>query len=884
MISLRQFFSRRRLYDDLHDEIQAHLDERVAELMARGIPRASAVAEARRAFGNVTRLEEDGRDTWALPALDSIVGDLRFAARQLRRAPTFALTAVLTIGIGIAASTTVFSWSRAVLLNPLSAVEDPLRVLALESRTASNEWTPVSWLDARDIRDHSTSFDAMAVAYPTALAIGRDAGSERRFGELVSSSFFDVLRVRPALGLFFTSNAAGDAPGAHPEVVISWDLWRGRFHADTTVLGATVPINGYPFTIIGVAPRGFRGSMPGIAVELWVPASMLGQIVPTGGWMLNDRKTRMFRVLARLAPGVSREAADADVRGIAGAIAKANPNTNQGMSATVMPLWESHYGLHDQLRAPLAVLGGASALVLLIVSANMANLLLARATGRRRELGLRIALGAPRRRLVRQLLTEASLLAFAGSALGVLGAGALAGSFRRLIPAFAVPTLISPRVDAVVIAFAALLACAVTLLAGIAPALLGSRQRITSTLVDGGRGASGGPQASRLRGLLVSVEMALAVIAVVGAGLFIESLEKTRAVSPGFAADHVAMGQVSLMLAGYDAARARSFLERVTDQLEREPGIRNVSVADYVPLSVGEGSWEDLEIEGYAPATSENMKLYRAVVTSDYFATLGIPMREGRDFTQQDDATRAPVMIVNDAFVRRFLPGRAAIGTRVRGWGRWFTIVGVAHDTKVHRLSEPARPYFYVPQAQVYRPEYGYTVLARTAGDVEQAAASLQRAMASTDPSVPVYNVMPLAEYIGGPLVVQRAAVRLLGILAAIAVLLAAIGLYGVVSYSVTQRTREIGIRLAMGAQPPDVLRIIAGQAVRLMVLGLSVGVASAAVFARIVSSMLFGVSPADAPVYAAATAGMVVIAAAAVAVPALRALRVDPAITLREE
>ena len=426
--------------------------------------------------------------------------------------------------------------------------------------------------------------------------------------------------------------------------------------------------------------------------------------------------------------------------------------------------------------------------------------------------------------------------------------------------------------------------CAVTLLAGIAPALLGSRQRITSTLVDGGRGASGGPQASRLRGLLVSVEMALAVIAVVGAGLFLESLEKTRAVSPGFAADHVAMGQVSLMLAGYDAPRARSFLQRVTEQLEREPGIRNVSVADYVPLSVGEGSWEDLEIEGYAPATSENMKLYRAVVTPDYFATLGIPMREGRDFTQQDDATRAPVMIVNDAFVRRFLTGRAAIGIRVRGWGRWFTIVGVAHDTKVHRLSEPARPYFYVPQAQVYRPEYGYTVLARTAGDVEQAAASLQRAVASADPSVPVYNVMPLAEYIGGPLVAQRAGVQLLGILAAIAVVLAAIGLYGVVSYSVTQRTREIGIRLAMGARPPDVVRIIAGQAVRLMVLGLSVGLASAAALARIVSSMLFGVSPADAPVYAAATAGMVVIAAAAVAVPALRALRVDPAITLREE
>ena len=242
------------------------------------------------------------------------------------------------------------------------------------------------------------------------------------------------------------------------------------------------------------------------------------------------------------------------------------------------------------------------------------------------------------------------------------------------------------------------------------------------------------------------------------------------------------------------------------------------------------------------------------------------------------------LMIVNDAFVRRFLPGRAAIGTRVHGWGKWFTIVGVAHDTKVQRLSEPPRPYFYVPNAQVYRPEYGYTVFARTAGDVEQAAASLRRAVASADPSVPVYNVMPLAEYIGGPLVAQRAGVRLLGILAAVAVLLAAIGLYGVVSYSVTQRTREIGIRVAMGAQRPDVLRIIAGQAVRLMVLGLSVGLASAAGLARIVSSMLFGVSPADAPVYAVATAGMVLIAAAAVAVPALRALRVDPAITLREE
>ena len=884
---------RRRIYDDLAEEVRLHIEEKTDAFVRAGMSLDDARLAARRAFGNVTNIQERSRDVWQWPTLESVLMDVHYATRQLRRTPTLSGIIVATLAIGIAATATVFSWTRSVLLDPLPGAGDASRVYALETTSASGSWTPTSWPDYRDFRRYLKSFDGLAATYPTALAVGDDAHAERDWGELVSSNFFSVLRVRPALGSFFPVSAVSkdfasdEAAGAQPSIVISYDFWQRRWHGDSAIVGRVVDVNRFPFTVIGVAPRTFHGSMPGEQVDLWVPAGMLGQIVPTGGWWLNDRGTRTFRVLARLRDDVGFAAARQEVERFTAFMASVNGGSSKGMGGRLMPLWQSHWGVQDALRGPLIVLLAACGLVLLIVCANSANLLLARATAREREFGLRVALGAPRRRLLRQLLTETSLLVIFGSAIGLAGASWLAHSLNSLVPAFAAPSLTPPRVDGWVLAFTILLAGGVTVIAGIAPALHGSREAFAQSLHGSAHGAVGGGRSARMRRALVMAEMALAVVSLVGAGLFYESFRRTRAVSPGFDADHVAMASVNITLAGFDSARGEAYLEDVANRIRREPGVTSAAYTDYVPLSLGSGSWENLDVEGYAPPANENMKLNRAAISPGYFSTLHIPFVAGRDFTGGDDSAHAAVMIVNEAFAQHFLAGRAALGVRVRGWGRWFTIVGVAKDSKTYRVTDAPTSYFYVPVRQVYRPEYGYTVLARTAGSVDEAVRTIQRDVRAVDPTVPVHDAMPLASYIQAPLQTQEAATGLLVLLAAIASVLAAIGLYGIVAFAMAQRTRELGLRIALGAQASDVLRIVASQTSGLLGVGLVVGLGAAFLAARLVASMLYHVGAGDLVVFGGAAVVMLVIALIALiatSVPARRALGVDPLTALRAE
>ncbi|HKW11713.1 MAG TPA: ABC transporter permease, partial [Gemmatimonadaceae bacterium] len=837
MTLLDRIFRRGRLYEDLSDEIRAHLEQRADDLVARGMSRKDALIEARRAFGNPTIIQEQGRETWQWPTLESFFRDVRFALRQLRRTPSLTAIIVTTLGAGIAASSTVFSWTRAILLDPIPGAAHANDIMMLESTTPSGSWTPVSWLDYRDFQKYLRSFDDLAAAYPIALALGDASHPERVRAELVSANFFDVLRVRPALGQFFATRF-DDAPGSQPLAVISYPLWQRRWRGDSAAIGQVVEINRFPFTVAGIAPKNFHGSMAGEDIQLWVPVTMVGQIMPTIASLLRDRDWRTFRVLARLAEGRTSQSAAEEVRRFGTYMSTVNGGRSKGMSAMLLPLWRSHWGIQDALRAPLVVLLGACGLVLLIVCANMATLLLTRATARRRELALRMALGAPRRRLVRQLLTEASILAIAGASLGMVGTIWLARSLHWFVPQFAAPSLIDPHVDIAVVLFTVALACAVTVLAGIMPALHGSRERFDESLRDGSR-LSADAHATRLRGFLVVAEMALAVMALIGAGLFYGSFRRERAVAPGFTTEGVAIGSVSLTLAGYDSAYADNFLRRVTDRIVREPGVSSVSYTDYVPLSLGGGSWEDLQIEGYAPQPNENMKTYRAALGPGYFNTLGIPLLEGRDFRFDDDSSRTPVMIVNETFVHHFLNGRTALGVRVHGWGKWFTIVGVANDVKTFRLTEAPTPYFYVPIRQVYRPEYGFAFVVRGAAAVDQTVRVIERAVASVDASIPVYSAMPLADYIEAPLRASQTGVRLLGLLAGVSLFLAAIGLYGVVSYSVAQRAKEIGLRVALGARKVDVLRVVATRAAAMLAFGLVIGLAGGLALGRVVSSLL---------------------------------------------
>ncbi len=809
--------------------------------------------------------------------------DIRYSLRMLTKNPGFTAVAVLTLALGIGANTAIFSWVRSVLLNPLPGASEPERVVALESLAPNGDWVPTSYLDFRDLRDNCKLVKSMSIAKPIALAVGDETSVERVWGEVISGNFFDLLGVKPGLGRYFSTDEVDHEQNSHPLVIISHSYWTSHFHGDPRIIGATLRINHFPYTIIGVAPEVFHGSMAGLSFEMWVPATMYGQLTSTGDVTLRDRKWRTFRVLARLAPGNTIEQARGEVQSLASRMAHDDANTNEGMSATLLPLWKSHYGIQDSLLGPLTILMAACGVLLFIVCANVANLLLARVSTRQKEFSLRLALGAGRSHLVRQVLTESLLLAVAGSTIGLLIAAPLAGSLGYLVPNSTTPTLTQSPIDMGVLLFTIALAIAAALLAGIAPALFSARRNVNETLKEGGRAGSSA-HSVRLLGMFVTAEMALAVIALVGAGLFVKTLRNVSEIRPGFDPEHVAVAKLSLSVASYDAQQADSFCLRLRERLERQPGVTAVSYADYVPLNIEAGSWEDLQIQGYVSSPGENMKIYRTLTAPGYFDVVKIPIVEGRDFNLQDDSAAPRVMIVNQEFVRRFVPTGIALGRKVRGWGEWFTIVGVVPDSKIYRLTEAPAPYFYVPIRQIYRPEMGLVFYVRTLASIESATMAMRQESHAVDPAVPVFDAVSLNDSIAASLFGQRISASLLSILGSVALLLAALGLYGVMAYSVAQRTNEIGIRMALGAQRKDVSRLVIRQGARLAAMGLFVGVLASLALGRLLASLLFGVSAADPSTFAGVVSLLTLVALLACYIPARRATRIDPIEALRYE
>jgi predicted permease len=536
------------------------------------------------------------------------------------------------------------------------------------------------------------------------------------------------------------------------------------------------------------------------------------------------------------------------------------------------------------LLTPIVILMGIGGVVLLIVCANLANLILARATGRQQEFSVRLALGARPWRLMTQLLTETLLMALIGSLFGLILANWLGGALRWLLPAVARPVMIAPPLDSHVFAFTAALAFIVTVLAGLVPALHSSRANVSDALKQGGRSGISGVHAHRLRGLMVISEVALAVVAMVGAALFLKSFERSRSMDPGFAPEGVALAQFDFSTANYDAQQTDTFCRRLRERLEQFPGVNAVSYDDSVPLGFHGGNWENLDVEGYGPAPNENMKIYRDLISPGYFDSMKIPLIEGRDFDWHDDSKAPLVMIVNQELARRFLPNHSVIGHKVHGWGRWFTIVGIARDSKYHRVTENPQPYFYIPIRQIFRPEYGLTFHVRTSGSVNEAIAAVRREAAAIDPAIVLFDAQPMTEYISASLFGAKIAANLLTLLSGIGLLLAAMGLYGVMAYSVVQRTREFGVRVAMGAKPRDILRLILRESGTLTISGMAAGLILAALSARIVANSIYGVSPLDPLTYAAVGLVLVAVALAASYVPAHRATKVDPMVALRYE
>jgi predicted permease len=814
----------------------------------------------------------------------TVVRDLRFGFRMLRKSPGFTLVAVLTLAVGIAANTTVFGWIDSVLVRPLPGVADGPRLVALETLTPNGEFITTSYPDYRDYRDHLKLLAGLAVAQPRALSVGEEDRAERIWGELVSGNYFAVLGVKPVAGRVFSPDEYGDKQGGYPVAVISHGLWTRRFNADPGAIGRTIRVNRQQLTIVGVAPAEFRGSMPGLRFDMWAPIVMGPQLNLMPEWMLRDRKTRSLICLARLAPDVSIEQARAELASVAQELAKADPYTNGGIGATLMPIWKAHFGAQSLLLAPLRILMAVCGVVLLIVCANVANLLLARATARQKEFSVRLALGAGRGRLVRQLLTETLILAV----MGAVAAAPLSMWMRRslgyLLPVSGLPVALDVRMNGDILAFTVLVCVVACVVSGTAPALHTARTDLNGVLKEGGRGGTAGGRSQRLRSLLVVSEVALALVAVIGAGLFARSFQLARQIHPGFDPRQVLVSHLYLSTAGYPAPERKLFCQRLRERVESQPGIVGAGYADFIPLGFGGGPWEDLQIEGYVPGLGENMKIYRNVVAPGHFDLLRIPLLEGRDFTEQDEPGSRPVMIVNQTFARRFFADRTPMGRRVRGWGQWFTVVGIVKDGKYHTPNEAPRPYFYVPFRQVYRADLDIAFYVRTAGDLNQALAAMRREVRSMDASVGVFDAMPMTEYIGASLFPQKVAAALLAALGAVALALAAVGLYGLMAYSMTQRTHEIGIRMALGAQAGDVLALAVRQGMGLALAGLLVGTAAAAAVTRLASGLLVNVSATDPLIFGGAALFLAVVALAASYLPARRATRIDPNAALRCE
>lgn len=885
--------------DEFDSELASHIAMHTEDGVRAGLSPNEARRRALIRLGGADQARQAYRDRQSLPWLEDLLHDARFALRMMARNRAFTAVAVLTLAIGIAASATVFTWIDAVMLQPLGGVPDASRLIALDSVTPDGEVVPNSYPDFIDFRDQLKLFNGVAVTRPNAFTIGMEDHAERVWGELVSGNFFSVLGVKPEAGRVFLPAEFADAPGKFPIVVISDRYWRAHFNADPGIVGKTLRVNQHELTIVGVAAPEFHGSMPVLAYDLWVPYMEQSVLNGVQEWMLRNRQNRNMLGIARLKPGVTIDAARAELDSLARRMAIANANVSEGMSATVMPLSKSPFGAQGLLVGPLRILTGVCILVLLIVCANVANLQLARATVRENEFCARLALGARRMRIVRQVLTESLMLTVAGAVLGVAATPWLGRSLHYLQPPGAgKPVMLVTHPNLAVIGFAAAVCILTAIAAGLAPALQVGTLNLSSRMNGGGRSGVAGRRRNRLRSVLVASEVALALVALIGAALFARGFQATLRIDPGFDPNHVLLNQFYLNTNGYSLLQRKEFCERLAERIAAAPGVTDVAYSDGVPLGFEPSWWEDLRIEDYSPKPAENMKIFRNVVSPGYLPLMHIPIVEGRNFTEQDDdAEKTPmVMIVNQAFVRRFLAGRDPIGKKVHGWGQWFRIVGVARDSKYHFLGESTPPYFYVPFRQIFRADMNLAFYTRTHGEPENILPTLRAQVRAIDPNVTVYDPAPLKEFIGASLFPQKIAASLMAVLGSLAVLLAAVGLYSVMAYWVAQRTQEIGVRMALGAQPRHVLRMVVWQGLSLASGGLVAGTALAFIFSRGAASLSFtnsamgsteklmGSSAAEPLIYLAAAAFLCILSALAAYLPARRAASIDPMKALRVE
>jgi len=808
----------------------------------------------------------------------AVLEDFRYAAGVLRRTPTLTTVAVLTLALGIAATTTVFGWIDGLVLHPFRGATDDGQLAVLESVRASGMQAPnVSYADCRDFQESLRSISGLLLNQHVPASVGDGEEAYSAWFELVSGNYFDVLGVKPSLGRTFNRDEYGDIARSFT-AVISYRLWQEYFRGDPSILGRAVRINRRQVTVVGVAPPEFRGDFPGIALDGWIPVPLTGE---------GNRGARNFQAIVRLKPGVSIAEANAEVATVAARLALAFPKTNQGIGARIVPIWKAENGgVASILASPLGILGAAGGLVLLIACANVTNLLLARSVSRQREFGIRAALGVSPGRLSRQLVSESLLLAALATLAGFPLALWLQELPVRLVPPTGLPLNFAAHPSARVFLFAASVCLVSALISGLPPAFQSVRRSVVDALKQGGRSDTQSGNSRRISGLVVVAEVSLAFAALVTLGLFLRSLSGLENTPAGFDHRNVTVCRLFLATNSYTASEERQFSRQLRQRLLAAPGVTDAAYSDSIPLGFGLGKWNDVLVEGYASRPGENLDVHHASVSPGYFDVLRVPLLAGRDFRPEDDADAPAVMIVNESFARRFFDGRDPVGRHVRINGKRYTIVGMVKDSKYYSLSEGPQPYFYMSFDQVHHGsgESGVALYARADRDARGLASVLRHEMSAIDPKSAGLTVMPLSDYISAAWFGPRLTSFFLGVLGVISILLVAVGLYGVMVHAVSQRTREIGIRMALGADREGVLRMVLRRGLLLALLGVASGVAITLVATPLIAPLLYRVSPEDPVSILGAALFLSVVAILASLMPALRATRIDPIVALRQE
>jgi predicted permease len=809
--------------------------------------------------------------------------DIRYSLRMIAKAPGFAAIAILTLALGIGANTTIFSWINAALLNPVPGITNSSGVVSLVLGKSWDHPLGFTYPDIEAMRDGQQSFTGIAACDFATFSLTSKGKGERLWGMTTSANYFDVLGVQPILGRTFVPQE-DEKPGGAPVTVISYRLWQTHFGANPNIVGQSIELNQHRYTIVGVTPPAFQGSQTGVRIEIWVPIMMEAHFNPDGD-MLHDH--HVFRLLAfgHLKPGVTLAQAQQEMTLRLKSEVEKYPEEHRGHdSVSVYPLWRNPFGLNVFFSILLPILMSIAGLVLLLSCANVANLMLVRSVGRRREIAIRMSLGATRWWLVRKLLVESLMMALARGGVALLLTAWTGGMLMKMLPVTPdLPLTLNVSADRTVLLATLLISVLTGVIFGILPALRSSSLAPVAVLKEETGTASGGLKKARLANGLVVAQISLSMLLLICAGLFIRSFLSAQHINPGFSPDNVLMSSYDLFSAGYSQRQGVEFDRQLLAKLEALPGIRSVVLTNRVPLAFYSGS-TSVKPEGYVSQANESMEVEDAIISPNYFHTLQIPIVKGRDFTPEDTMTSQHAVIVSEAFVKRYWPNQEPLGKQVNSdlTHESFTVVGVARDIKESSLNEKPMAFVYLPLYQVYRAEM--IITARVDGDPLIYVKAIEKTVHEMNADLTVFDVTTLEQREEFSSFGQRVGGTFVGAFGLLALVLAAVGIYGITAYTTRQRTHEIGIRMTLGATKRDVLRLVIGHGLRLMFAGVGSGLVLSFVLTRFLKSLLLGVTSTDALTFASVAILLCAVALIACFIPARRAMCLDPMVALRYE